>query len=88
MSTQDVDIDALLRGGRRPRRRIALLLLLIAAIAVIAVLAWYFTRSEEVVEVSEPETTRAFLGRLTFVRRTVRLRRRRPDSVLAIQHQW
>ena len=65
MSTQDVDIDALLRGGRRPRRRIALLLLLVAAIAVVAVLAWYFTRSEEVVEVSEPETTRAFLGRLT-----------------------
>ena len=63
MSTQDVDIDALLRGGRRPRRWIALLL--IAAIAAIAVLAWYFTQSEEVVEVSEPETTRAFLGRLT-----------------------
>ncbi|MCY3734516.1 MAG: HlyD family efflux transporter periplasmic adaptor subunit [Chloroflexi bacterium] len=63
MSTQDVDIDALLRGGRRPRRWIALLL--IAAIAAIAVLAWYFTQPEEVVEVSEPETTRAFLGRLT-----------------------
>lgn len=63
MSTQDVDIDALLRGRRRPRRWIALLLL--AAIAAIAVLGWYFTQPEEVVEVSEPETTRAFLGRLT-----------------------
>ena len=58
-----MDIDALVRGRRRPRRW--LLLGLLIAIAVAAVLAWYFTRSEEVMEVSEPETTRAFLGRLT-----------------------
>ena len=60
---ESVDIEALVRGRRRPRRW--LLLGLLIAIAVAAVLAWYFTRSEEVVEVSEPETTRAFLGRLT-----------------------
>ena len=53
MSTQDVDIDALIRGQRRPRRWA--LLLLIIVIAVAAVAAWYFTRDTEEEVVFEPQ---------------------------------
>ena len=63
MSTQDVDIDALVRGGRRSRRWIALLL--IAAIAVVAVLAWFFTRSQDEEVVFEPQRVTATTGQLT-----------------------
>ena len=63
MSTQDVDIDALVRGGRRPRRWFALLL--IAAIAVIAVLAWLFTRDQEEEVVFEPQRATVTSGQLT-----------------------
>ena len=63
MSTQDIDIDALVRGGRRPRRWFALVL--IVAIAAIAVLAWYFTRSEEEEAVFEPQRVTATSGQLT-----------------------
>lgn len=63
MSTQDVDIDALVRGNRRPRRWLALLLIVV--VAGIAVLAWYFTRDQEEEVVFEPQRVTATTGQLT-----------------------
>ncbi len=63
MSTQDVDIDALVRGRRSPRRRI--LFLLVVAIAVAAVLTWLLTRGEEEAAVFEPQRITATNGQLT-----------------------
>ncbi len=63
MSTQDVDIDALVRGRRRPRR--VLYLLVLATVAVIAVLAWFLTQGEEEEAVFEPQRVTATSGRLT-----------------------
>ena len=63
VSTQDIDIDALVRGGRSPRR--GALVLLVLAVAVIAVLAWYFTRGGEEEVVFEPQRVTAATGQLT-----------------------
>ena len=63
MSAQEVDIDALVRGRRRPRRWLLLVALL--AVAVIAVLIWYFTQPEDDVLIAEPQQLQAVSARLT-----------------------
>lgn len=63
MSTQDIDIDALVRSRRSPRRWA--LLLLAVVVAVVAVLAWLFTRSGDVEVVFEPQRVTATTGQLT-----------------------
>lgn len=63
MSTQDVDIDALVRAQRRPRRWALLLLAIVIAAAAVA--AWYFTRDTEPVVVFEPQRVIASSGQLT-----------------------
>ena len=63
MSTQDVDIDALVGGRRRPRRWFSLIVIAVAA--VVAVAAFLLTRGEEEAAVFEPQEVTATSGRLT-----------------------
>jgi len=63
VSTQDVDIDALIRNQRRPRRWALLLLAIVIAAAVVA--GWYFSRDTEEEVVFEPQRVTASMGQLT-----------------------